>query len=205
MTELAVTGWLLLVGSGLFLSGAGAFFWAVMRVPSDRYLGSIDGRPRLWRFANLCLLAGTAVTAAGLWTLPALVDESGANALTVAGAVLFNLAAVLWAMALVHRLTVVPAVASRFVKTGVVDPAAETVDRWAGGLFAAFVVLAAIGLVVIGGGLAIAGPVSSLFGATISVYALIVLVAFVMTGDVPPLLLFLPQLALGIAILASGT
>jgi hypothetical protein len=98
-------------------------------------------------------------------------------------------------------LAVVPTVASRFAATGIVDPAAEIADRWAGGLFGAFVVLGAAGLIAVGLALAVGGPVSSLVGAGTSVFALLVLGGFVIAGDVPPLTLFLPPLAIGLALL----
>lgn len=201
MSGVTLTGWLLVVGPVLFLVGAGAYFWTVMRAPRDQYLASIHGRPGPWRFANLCLLAGTVVTTAGLDFVPAQVVDSGTALLAAAGAVSFNVAAVLWAVSLVHRLAVVPTVASRFAATGMVDPAAEIADRWAGGLFGAFVVLGAVGLIAVGLALAVGGPVSSLVGAGTSVFALLVLGGFVIAGDVPPLTLFLPPLAIGLALL----
>lgn len=201
MSGVTLTGWLLVVGPALFLVGAGAYFWTVMRAPRDQYLASIHGRPGPWRFANLCLLAGTVVTTAGLDIVPAQVADSGTALLAAAGAVSFSVAAVLWATSLVHRLAVVPTVASRFAATGIVDPAAEIADRWTGGLFSAFVVLGAAGLIAVGLALAVGGPVSSLVGAGTSVFALLVLGGFVIAGDVPPLTLFLPPLAIGLALL----
>jgi hypothetical protein len=205
MSEIAATGWLLVVGPVLFLVGAGnPRLVTVWTAPRDRFLAVVHERPRAWRFTNVLFLAATVVTAAGLDVLPVLLPDPGARLLAAAGSATFSFAAVLWAVSLVYRLAVVPTVPGRFADIGAIDPAAQFAEQWAGGLFAAFIVIGAAGLGAIGLAIAIGGPIVAVLGAATSLFALLLLAGFLVAGDMPPFTLYLPPLAIGLAILLGA-
>jgi hypothetical protein len=79
----------------------------------------------------------------------------------------------------------------------------QPLDRLIGGLFQAFIVLAFTGLAVVGLAAMSAGVVAAWLGWAIAVFAAAMVVILLVVADMPPFTVFLPTLALGIALLVG--
>jgi len=85
------------------------------------------------------------------------------------------------------------------------DPPATLLDEAQGGLFAAYVLLTAVALVVIGVSLGVGGVVSVVVAGLAVVVGVLAVVLQLVTGDLVPAVLYVPTRALGIALLAGWT
>jgi hypothetical protein len=200
-----VAGWLLVVGALAFFIGAGnPYLFRAWSAPRATYLEIVARRPGAWRFTNLLFIAGTAMTAAGLVVLPALLEDGWPRGLAGAGATVFLIAAVLWIVSLEHRLAVEPASARQFVETGTVDPSVGALDRLSGGLFAAFIVIGFAGLATIGIAATGGGPIPATLGWGAAGLSGLLVAAFIAFGDMPPFTIYIVSIAFGIALLTGS-
>jgi len=191
-------GILLVVGSGLFLVGAAnPLLVRVWISPDEIALPIIRDHPLAWRTTALLMSAATVLTAVGLWLLADLKATDG-SPLARAGALLYALAAALWLCFQAFRLTVTPAAAA--VIDGPVDPAYSLMGRWASGLFATFTILAGAALILFGTAWLTAGT-STIAGLAGVVLGAVIVVGFVVSGDMPPFVAFLPTGLFGLVLL----
>lgn len=205
MNGAAVVGLSLVAGSICFL--VGAFNPALFRVwtaPDDVQLRLIHQRRTAWMVANALFVVATVLTTGGLLAVP---DRLGADAVALGrlAGTTYLLAAVAWLLSLVFRLSVTPAVATKFVSTGMVDPTYDMLGRWSGGLFATFTILAGISIVALGLAILLGGALPVLLGWTIVIIGAVIVGGFLLAGDMPPFVAYLPTAALGVSLLFSGS
>jgi hypothetical protein len=220
-----VAGWLLAIGSLSFLTGAlDPALGAVWSATREVQLRLIHDAATAWAVTNALFLIGTVLTAAGLWSVPEYVDGRGtdtaaetaaipgtgaragmrirAGMLARSATIVYLLAAALWIVSLTFRLAVTPGVATTFVASGSLEPAYVLMDRWAGGLFAAFTYLAGGSLIALGAAL-ILGRASTVAGWFAVFIGLVIGVGYALAGDMPPFVAYLPTGLLGLALLRS--
>jgi hypothetical protein len=198
-----VAGWLLVAGTIVGLAPvANPSLLRIWQVPRAEHIATVAAHRRGWYVLNGGFATATVATTAAL-TMLALVDESSdtARAGLVAGTTAYAVGGVLWCAMLAIRSRVTPTLAGR----GDPDPAARLLDEAQGGLFAAYVVLTAVALVVIGVALAVGGGVSIVGAGLAIVVGAGALVIQLATGDLVPAVLYLPTLAIGIALLLGWT
>jgi len=204
MTDRSIEGLVLAIGAVLFLIGAAnpvlARAWVSPREP---YLQIIAGHPTAWRVSNVLFLAGTVLTAAGMVELPlaAGIDTDGARVLTSIAGFVVAIGAVLWIVSLIGRLAVTTHVASAFVG-GSGDAILVPAERWMGGLFGAFLLLAGLGLGALGVGFIVA-PALPTLGWVCVAFGVIITGGYLVFGDVPPFVVYLPTGLLGLALLVG--
>jgi hypothetical protein len=200
-----VIGWLLVGGAVGFGIGAGnPYLMRGWTAPQDVFLRIVASHPQAWRFTTAFFVAGTVATSAGLALVPALLPGEQARGLAAAGGITFLLAAALWLISLVYRFGVTAAVARRFVDSGTVDPWIADLDRLNGMLFKAFIVLAFAGLAAIGLAITGGGPIPVPVGWGTVVLSALLILGLISSGDMPPFTVYLPTLAIGIALVTGG-
>jgi hypothetical protein len=196
-------GWSLVVGSVLFGIGAGnPYLMRAWTAPQPEFLRIVSSRPGAWRLTSLSFIAATVLVAAGFAAVPGLLADDGARALATEGAVAFGIAAVLWTVALLHRLAVAAPAARTFVETGRIDPAGEPLDRLMGACFKAFIIVGLAGVGAVGIALAIGGLVPALVGWGAAALSVLLVLGLLASGDMPPFTVYIAPLVFGIAILA---
>ncbi len=204
MDERQLAGVLLAIGSAGFLLGAAnPPLLQVWSAAQDAYLRLVHAHRAAWLATNLLFAGATVLTAAGLWLLPAAVGEPGVPLAQVAAAI-YALAAALWLAALAFRLAVTPRVAADLLAGGSVDPAYGVLNAWAGGLFAAFTLLAGTSLGAIGAALLVGGSLPGFAGWFAIVIGAVVVAGYLRFGDMPPFVSYLPTGLLGIVVLLAA-
>jgi cellulose synthase/poly-beta-1,6-N-acetylglucosamine synthase-like glycosyltransferase len=196
-----VAGRLLALGSALFILGAAnPALFAVWSAPVETQLRLIHDAETAWIVTNVLFLAGTVLTAAGLWLTP---DRVGNGGLTVArvASVAYLIGATSWLASLVFRLTVTPHVASSFVNSGSIDSTYTIVNLWAVGLFGAFTYLAGGSLVTVGVAVILGRAVPAYTAWFAIVIGAGMVVGYAIAGDMPPFVAYLPTGLLGIALM----
>lgn len=200
-----VAGWLLVVGSVTFGIGAGdPYLVRAWTAPHETFLTIVARHPVAWRVSHVLFIGGTVLTSAGLAALPGLVPDGWSRGFALAGAATFGIAAVLWIVSLVYRLTVTPSTARVFAQAGPLDPSIAAFDLLNSGLFKAFIVVAFAGLAAIGVATTAGGPIPTPLGwGSVSLSVLLV-GGLLLTGDMPPFTVYLAPLAFGIALLMGA-
>jgi len=200
-----VAGWLLVAGALGFGVGAGdPYLVRAWTAPHETFLSIVARHPLAWRVTHILFIGGTVLTAAGLAALPALLPDGWPRALALAGATAFAIAAVLWIVSLIYRLTVTPGAARDFAAAGTIDQALATFDRLNGGLFKGFIVIAFTGLAAIGIATTAGGPIPAPVGWGTAASSGLFIGGLVLSGDMPPFTVYLAPLAFGIALLAGS-
>jgi hypothetical protein len=206
LTDRSVEGAVLAIGAVLFLVGAGNPVLARAWVsPREAYLKIVAGHPTAWRVSHILFIVGTVLTAAGMAELPAAagIHSVGARALVSVAGTVVAIGALLWIVALVGRLAVTSVVASAFVAgTGEATPVPS--ERWMSELFAAFLLLAGLGLVALGLGFIVA-PVLPILGWVCVAFGVIIAGGYLAFGDVPPFVVYLPTGLIGLALILGWT
>ena len=203
----ALAGWLLVAGTILGLAPlANPSLLRVWMVSRAEHIAMVGAHRRAWYAHNAGFATATVATIAGLAVLALVADvEDAARAGLVAGTTAYAVGGVLWCAVLAIRARVTPAVADRSRADPTADRTAGLLDEAQGGLFAAYVLTTAVALVAIGIALAVGGQVSIVVAALAVVVGVLALVIQLATGDLVPAVLYLPTLALGIALLAGWT
>ena len=146
-SDLHVAAWTLVVGSALFLIGAGLAPEPSRVFTGDRslYLDVLHRRAGTWRAMNVLMMAGVATTAAGFVALGTVTPEP-----ILAGGVGFTVGSVLWIFALGARATVDVDIAHAAARG---EPVPEAFDLWqraTGACFKTYILVAYASLVVAG-------------------------------------------------------
>jgi hypothetical protein len=198
-----VAGWLLVVGTVAGLAPVGnPSLLRVFLVPRAEHIAIVAAHRRGWYALNGGFAAATVATTAALAMLALEVEsDNAARAGLIAGTAAYGVGGVLWCAMLAIRSRVTPALAGR----GDPDPAARLLEEAQGGLFATYVLMTAVALVVIGLALALGGGVSIVVAGLAILVGGGALVIQLVTGDLVPAVLYLPTLAIGIALLAGWT
>ncbi len=196
-----MAGWLLVVGALSFIVGAAnPALGQVWSAPQEAQLRLLADAEAAWTVTNSLFLFATVLTAAGLWLLPERIGERGlvpARAATV----VYLVGASAWLAALVFRLTVTPDAATAFVAAGSLDPAFVITDHWAAGLFGAFTYLAGGALTAIGVAEILGGALSRVAGWFAVVIGILMVGGYLILGDMPPFVAYLPTGLLGVVLL----
>ena len=202
-----VAGWLLVAGTILGLAPvANPSLLRVFLVSRAEHIAMVGAHRRGWYALNGGFGGATVATTAALAVLAVLADtEDVARAGLVAGTTAYAVGGVLWCAALAIRARVTPALADRSSADATSDPPVSLLDEAQGGLFAAYVLTTAVALVAIGLAIAVGGQVSVVVAALAVVVGVLALVLQLATGDLVPAVLYLPTLALGVALLAGWT
>jgi hypothetical protein len=198
-----VAGWLLVAGTIVGLAPvANPSLLRVFLVPRAEHIAIVAAHRRGWYVLNGGFAAATVATTAALAMLALVVDAGdAARGGLIAGTTTYAVGGVLWCAMLAIRSRVTPALAGR----GDPDPAGRLLEEAQGGLFAAYVLMTAVALVVLGVTLAVGGGVSIVVAALTILVGVGALAIQLVTGDLVPAVLYLPTLALGIALLAGWT
>jgi hypothetical protein len=203
MDGVAIAGWLLVAGTILGLAPVGnPSLLRVWLVPRAEHIAMVGAHRRAWHVLNAGFAAATVATTAGLAVM-AVVISTGDTALAalVAGTTAYAIGGTLWCVVLAMRSRVTPALVGR----PDADPAATLLAEAQSGLFAGFVLATAVALVMIGIALVIGGQVSVVAAAAAVIVGVLAFGIQLATGDLVPAVLYLPTLAIGIALLAGWT
>ena len=202
-----VAGWLLVAGTILGLAPvANPSLLRVFLVSRAEHIAMVGAHRRGWYALNGGFGGATVATTAALAVLAVLADtEDVARAGLVAGTTAYAGGGVLWCAVLAIRARVTPALADRSSADATSDPPVSLLDEAQGGLFAAYVLTTAVALVAIGIAFAVGGQVSVVVPALAIVVGVLAIVLQLATGDLVPAVLYLPTLALGVALLARWT
>ncbi len=199
-----VAGWLLVTGSVAFGVGAGnPYLIRGWTAPQETFLAIVARHPLAWRVTHYLFIGGTVATAAGLAGLPGVVTDGWPRGLAIAGAAAFAIAAVLWIVALLYRLAVVPGTARAHAEAGRIEPWIADFDRLSGALFTAFIVTGFAGLAAIGIATTAGGPIPAVIGWGTAVLAGLLVAGLLVSGDMPPFTIYIAPLAFGVALLVS--
>ena len=205
---LTVAALLLVVGPILGAIGVGADpgLYRVWTAPREEHLALVAARRRSWTLVNVGFTVATVLTAAGLTILAAVIDvASGYRAALAAVAVAYAIAGVLWCAVLATRTPTTPILAGLVAAGSPTEPAEALLGGLIGGLFTSFALTTALALAVLGMVLALGGGVA----APVAWLAVLTGVGSVLwvarSGDMIPAVLYVPTLALGIALLAGWT
>jgi hypothetical protein len=201
-----LAGWLLVIGPVLFGIGAGdPYLVRAWTAQPAEFHSIVAAHTTAWRATNLLFVAGTVVTAAGLASLPSFLPDGWARAAAMAGVVAFAIAAVLWIIVLIFRLTVTPGIARDFADSATPEPAIREIERLNAGLFKGFIVIGLGGLAAVGIAIAAGGPIPAAVGWGSAALSGLLVSGLVRTGDLPPFTVYLAPLAFGIALLVGSS
>lgn len=201
-----------MVGAALLVAGPAVFvvlglyppMFRVWTVPRAEHLGLVLAHTRAWTLINAGFAIATIGTAAGLGGLAATVGgEKGWGAVMVAAAIIYAIAGTLWCAVVSVRIRTTPALA-RMVAAGTpTEPAETLLNSAVGGLFAAFLLATGAALIAVGLALALGGGVAAPVAWLATLIAVLVVVGFFAFRDMPPFVLYIPTLLVGLALLAG--
>ena len=201
-----------MVGAALLVAGPAVFvvlglyppMFRVWTVPRAEHLGLVLAHTRAWTLINAGFAIATIGTAAGLGALAATVGgEKGWGAVMVAAAIIYAIAGTLWCAVVSVRIRTTPALA-RMVAAGTpTEPAETLLNSAVGGLFAAFLLATGAALIAVGLALALGGGVAAPVAWLATLIAVLVVVGFFAFRDMPPFVLYIPTLLVGLALLAG--
>jgi hypothetical protein len=174
--------------------------WSASR---ERHLAIVASHRWAWRALNGGFGLATAATAAGLAVLTLTARDAAATAELIPGVVAYLVGGVLWCVVLAVRSFVTPLLGDLVAAGTPTEPAEALVGAAQDGLFAGFVVATAAALVVLGLGLLATGLVPAAVALLQIVTGIGMLGWLLAAGDVIPAVIYLPTLALGLALLAG--
>ena len=177
--------------------------WSATR---EDHIATVGAHRRAWSALNAGFAFATITTTVGL-ALVALAHDSGSGsgAAQLGWAVAYAMGGVLWCIVLAARTRTTPAL-DDLIRLGVAtEPAEKLVGAALGGVFSAFVLITATALAGLGITLLVGGGMTPLVGAFAFVLGAGAAIVLIATGDLIPALLYLPTIAIGLAVLAGWT
>jgi hypothetical protein len=205
-----VAGVLLIVGSILFLSGAGSYAFVrdkggpmIFGQPPREWLRLVVEHQGLWRQATILFITGVIVTLLGLTLLGALFRGAGDPGYSQVGLLAFIFGAVMWVINLAARLTVDPWAAKAMVARGEIPEAYTPITAWTDALFMIYTILTFVALAIYGGAMLATGLLPSWVGWAAIIYCLAGLLLLVGTRDAPPFLHYLMPILIGALLLLA--
>jgi hypothetical protein len=154
-----------------------------------------------WQVANWLFAVGAGLTLAGLAALTALLNRQPTiGALPTVALALMTLASTLWTANLAFRLTVTVQAAA-VSNGGAVPDWYEPLNAWAGALWYAAALTGASAMIGYGLAAAYGSVLPGWTGWLAVALGVVILGLFVITRDVPPVLLYLAPTAFGVAAL----
>jgi hypothetical protein len=205
--RLAVGAALLVAGPTVFVvSGLYPPMFRVWTVPRDEHLALVRAHRRAWTLFNAGFIAVTILTAAGLVILAGSMDaDTGRRAVLTAAAVAYAIAGGLWCAVVGIRIRATPALAEMVAAGTQTEPAETLLGAATGGLFATFLLGTGAALVVVGLTLGIGGGVAAPVAWLATLIPALATVGFLAFGDMPPFVLYIPTLLIGLALLLGWT
>ena len=198
-----VAGWLLVAGTIVGLAPVGnPSLLRVFLVSRAEHIAIVAAHRRGWYVLNGGFAAATVATTAALAILAFVVESADTvRAGLIAGTTTYAVGGVLWCAMLAIRSRVTPALAGRSDP----DPAGRLLEEAQGGLFAGYVLMTAVALVLFGIALAVGSGVSIVVAGLAILVGAGALVIQLATGDLVPAVLYLPTLVIGVALLVGWT
>jgi hypothetical protein len=173
--------------------------WSMAR---EDHLRTVGAHRVAWAWLNAGFTFATASTAVGLVLLPVVLDADPVPASVLTGvAVTYAIGGTLWCAMLAIRTRTTPALADLVAAGRPTEPAETLIGAATGGLFAAFILLTSVALVVLGAALALGGGVALLVALVCAGVGVLGIAVQLATGDFVPATLYLPTLFLGVALL----
>jgi hypothetical protein len=167
VSDQSAAGWVLVVGSSLFLIGA-ALPPEPRRVfssPTREYLEILHRNALRWRLMNGLMIASIVGTAMGLWMFSGVLGNTGDPWRGLAGASAYSIGAVLWLVALTFRGTATLHAASTADSTGEIPNWFEPLSSWTGQMYRVYMILAYTAIALFGWAVIAADAVSKGVGA----------------------------------------
>ncbi len=181
-------------------------FLTIWSMSREGHVSVVAAHRRAWWMLNVGFAFATIVTAGGLAVLAgALAGDAGRSAWLTAAWIAYAFGGVLWCTVLAMRARTTPTLHDLGLIDSPPDTAEQLLGAATGGVFAMYVVVTAVSLVVLGLVLALAGGVAVPVAGLAAVIAAIALGVQLVTGDTIPAVLYLPTLLIGIALLAGWT
>lgn len=173
-----------------------------MGPPVEEFLGLVHAHLGTWRFIAAAFAIAAVVTLPALALLTARLRTVGDPGWSVVGLVLFAAGTPLWLLHLGHRAAVVPWAAAEHARTGLVPTGFVAERQWMGLAFAAYMVLAYLGVAAYGAALARTG-VAARVGRAAVVFGLVAVPGLATPVFQPPLMVHVMPFAIGIALLRA--
>jgi hypothetical protein len=180
--------------------------WRVWTVPREEHLALVAAHPAAWTMANVGFTAATLLTAAGLAVLAVAVGaEDGGRAVLIAAAVVYAIAGVLWCAVVGIRTRTTPAIAAMVAAGTPTEPGETLLGAAISGLFAPFLLGTGGALVALGLTLALGGGVEAPVAWFATLIPALAVGGFLVFDDMPPFVLYIPTLVIGLALLLGWT
>ena len=206
MADAVVVGAALLVAGPAALVALGLYppLFRVWTVGRDEHLALVRAHPRAWALINAGFVCATLGTAAGLGVLSAAGGAGDAwDAVLVAAAIVYAIAGSLWCGLVAVRTRATPALADMVAAGRSTEPAETLLGTAMGGLFGAFLLATAGALVAVGLSLALGGGVAAPVAWLAALTGMAVIGGYLVYRDLPPFILYIPTVLIGIALLAG--
>lgn len=143
---------------------------------------------------------------AGLAVLAGNVDAAdGPRAVLTSAVVTYAIAGSLWCAVLAIRTRTTPALAELVAAGAPTEPGETLLGSALSGLFAAFILATSAALVVLGATLAGSGLIAAPVAWLTALIPAVVIASFFRFGDAVPVVLYLPTLLVGVALLLGWT
>ncbi len=152
MSDTTAAGWVLIVGSSLFLTGAGLppEPRRVFSAPLREHLEILNRHASRWRAMNWLMIAGVVGTSIGLALLAAVLAPPGEEWRALAATSAYVIGGVLWISSLAFRNTATLHAARTSAATGEIPAWLEPLGEWTGQMFRVYMVLAYATIAVFG-------------------------------------------------------
>jgi hypothetical protein len=204
---LVLAGALLVAGPAI---GTACLFypplWRVWTAPREEHLALVAAHRLAWTMANVGFTAATVLTAAGLAVLALSIGgDDGRRAGLIGAAIVYAMAGVLWCAVLGIRTRTTPALAGMVAVGTPTEPAETLLGAAIGGLFAPFLLVTGTALVAVGLALALGGGVAAPVAWLATLIPALAVGGFLVLDDMPPFVLYIPTLLIGLALLLGWT
>ena len=190
---------LLLPASGFV--GAVGLPLDVWGMPLERQLRTIAEHPVGWRAVNTWFVVVLVLSSLGLAGVARQLRDTDAAHIGDLAVLAYVIAAILWTVDLVSRLTVIMAAANETVASGVVPVWAAPLASWGSGLFMVYAVLSNVAMLAFGGALLRAELVPAWAGWTAIGMSVLALALLAITRDNVPAMNLIGPIAIGVALL----
>ncbi len=200
-----VVGWTLIAGAIVFWIAAGTPpYRQWMGPPIREYLGIIGAHKSNWLFINGSFAVACMLTLPAIAGLTAILRRAGDQGWSIIGLCLFAVGSALWLVHLGHRLAVTPWAAAELSRSGEVPQGFEATKAWMGLLFAAYMVMAYLGVAAYGAAILQAGNLPRWVGWTAVVFGLIAVPGLLTPLFQPPLMVHVVPFIIGIVLVRAA-
>ncbi len=210
MSHAIAAGLLFTIGSVLFLIGAGFLSSSrrALTAPLPESVSMLRSNPERWRLKTWTMTAAVVSTTAGFFVFASIPPMAG-SVRALSGSVGYLIGAVLWILALTFRETATLSAADETERTGTVPGWLEAIHAWTGRVLAIHTMLAYLTIAVFGWTIVSTHALAAWTGWFAIVYGSLLGLstitrmptAFLGPANQPPVLIYIPTLVFGIALL----